>query len=567
MSVFRIPLDSRLRGNDIGVAWGDGIFRRGQDARDTAERVCRLGWWLGRVAGKWLACILDSRFPGCVTITEGDTDDRYGRMRRVLSQGVKIMAYRYGDRYQGLLFPPSVEELVPENAPVRVYDAFVEALDLPKLGFKIDPRQIGCPQYHPTAMLKLLLYGYSYGFRSSRKLERECHYNITFIWLVGGLKPDHKTIAEFRRKNQKALKRVLKQCAQMCLKLEVIEGNTLFVDGTKIRANASIKHTWTLDRCQKALAKVDKRIAEILAQCDSLDAREEGSASLTQLQEELANKQALKDKVKTIVAELEAQEAQKPQTNTTDPDCRTMKSIQGSHASFNMQSVVDEKHGIIVDTDVVNTGDIYQFAEQISQANETLGTDCQTACADAGYSNVEELEKIDSEGIHVVVPSQKQAAKSPTVNPFDKAHFTYDRDHDCYVCPAGQALRYSHTNERDKKRVFRGGTTCRSCEHFGECTKSKAHGRSISRLLKADVQERLAADYETEASQEVYALRKQKVELPFGHFKRNLGVTGFLLRGLEGVKAEAALLASCFNLARMESMLGVASLSAKLAAL
>jgi len=148
------------------------------------------------------------------------------------------MAYRYGLREQRALLPPSIEGYVAENHPVRAYDAFVDALDLKVLGIDLNPDKVGNAQYDPQAMLKLLVYGYSYGIRSSRKLEQATHENLSFIWLMGGLKPDHKTIAEFRRKQKKALRRVLKQCVRVCLRLNLIAGNILFVDGAKVRANA-----------------------------------------------------------------------------------------------------------------------------------------------------------------------------------------------------------------------------------------------------------------------------------------------------------------------------------------
>ena len=178
------------------------------------------------------------------------------------------MAYRYGDRKQAMLFPQSIEEFISQDAPVRAYDAFVDALDFDKLGIQIEPAKVGCPQYDPKTMLKLLVYGYSYGVRSSRKLERETHYNLSFIWLTGGLKPNFKTIAEFRRNNKAGLANVLKQCARVCIKLGLIEGNTLFLDGSKIRANASIGNSWDQDRCLKRLEKIDNRIAEILSECE-----------------------------------------------------------------------------------------------------------------------------------------------------------------------------------------------------------------------------------------------------------------------------------------------------------
>lgn len=470
------------------------------------------------------------------------------------------MAYRYGERRQQMLFPPSLEEYVPSEAPVRAYDAFVNALDLAKLGLNVQENQVGSPSYDPQAMLKLLIYGYSYGVCSSRKLERECHYNVAFMWLTGGLKPDHKTIAEFRRHNKKALIQVIKQCARLCIKLDLIEGNTLFVDGTKIRANASIKNSWTARRCQRHLAKIDQRIRDILAECEAVDRQEQENASLVKMKEELCNQEALRSKVHQILQELQAES--NGSTNTTDPDCKPMHSVQGSHAAYNVQSVVDEKHGLIANSDVVNeNNDVHQFADQIEQAQDTLDKKCEAACADAGYACVDELEKIDEQGIHVVVPSQKQALKNKTEEPFDKSHFMYDSVNDCYICPEGHVLKYSYTNTVKKAKVYRGGSDCRGCQHFGKCTK-QPRGRGIMRSLKIELQKKLSAQYEQPESQRIYALRKQKVELPFGHIKRNLKMDSFLLRGLEGAKAEASVLSSCFNIARMISLIGVSGLVA-----
>jgi hypothetical protein len=191
---------------------------------------------------------------------------------------------------------------------------------------------VGSSSYDPQAMLKLLIYGYSYGLRSSRKLERECHYNIAFMWLTGGLKQDHKTIAEFRRHNKKALIQVIKQCARLCIELDLIEGNTLFVDGTKIRANASIKNSWTAKRCQRHLAKIDQRIRDILSECKAVDRQEQENASLVKMKEELCNQEPLRSKVHQILHELQVES--NGSTNTTDPDCKLMHSVQGSHVAY-----------------------------------------------------------------------------------------------------------------------------------------------------------------------------------------------------------------------------------------
>jgi transposase len=469
------------------------------------------------------------------------------------------MAYRYGDRYQRNLMPSSIEEYVSEDNPVRAYDAFVEALDFEELGIEMNPDKVGNSEYDPRSMFKLLVYGYSYGLKSSRKLERECHHNLAFIWLMGGLKPDHKTIAEFRRRHKPGLKKVLLQCARMCLKLDLIAGNVLFVDGTKIRANAGRDRTRDRAYYEKLLTEIDKRIGQLLVDCETADRGEEGTSSYVAMSQELAKSRNLKGRIAEVL-----DSSEKKQINQTDPDCALMHSIQGSHSSYNVQSVVDDEHGLIVHAEAVEEpNDARQFARQIDQANEVLENPCQVACADAGYSDVTELERIDRQGIQVIVPSQRQALHEEE-NPFSKSHFIYDREQDCYVCPEGHRLRHSFTSKIKGKRQYRmeDKRNCHHCRHFGQCTHSQ-RGRNIIRLRNEEVKLKLEAQYETEVSQKIYQRRKSKVEHPFGHFKRNLKTDSFLLRRKDGAQAELSLLATCFNMARMITLLGVNKLIEK----
>jgi len=473
------------------------------------------------------------------------------------------MAYRYGDRCQKTLFPQSIDEYIPNDAPVRAYDVIIGSLDFNELGIKVDPHKVGCPQYDPKVMLKLLVYGYSYGVRSSRKLEREANYNLSFIWLTGGLKPDHKTIAEFRRRNKTALQNVLKQCARLCIRLGLIEGNTLFVDGSKFRANASMRNNWTEQRCQKSLKNIDKRIKDILLECEVADDQEKQQQSLIKMRQELENHETLKSKVENILKKLKVEK--KPSTNTTDPDSKSMRTRQGPGAGYNAQVTVDEKHGLIVNSDVVSDNhDYHQFSEQINQANEVLGKRCETACADAGYADANNLTMADEQGIKVIVPSRRQATKKE-LGEFDKSRFKYDSQNDVYICPEGHVLKYCGKNKKRKMRYYAAGAICQSCGHFGRCTTNKRDGRKILRLFKEELREKLEALYDLPSSQKVYGLRKQKVELTFGHIKRNLKVSHFLLRGLDGVKAEMSLLSGCFNIARMINIIGVCGLVEKLA--
>jgi len=472
------------------------------------------------------------------------------------------MAYRCGNRYQMDLMPQSIEEYVSADNPVRAYDAFVEALDFQHLGININPDKVGNSEYEPHSMLKLLVYGYSYGVKSSRKLERECHHNLAFIWLLGGMKPDHKTIAEFRRNNKKALRKVLRQNARMCIKLDLIAGNVLFVDGTKIRANAGTEKSRGKVYYEKLMADIDRRIEKLLADCEATDKAEEDIASYVSMNKELTKSQNLKEKIKEVLDSF-AQDDRK-YVNQTDPDCRIIKSIQGKHAGYNVQSVVDDKHGLIVHTEATaEVNDRNQFALQINQANEVLEQPCKVACADAGYANTDELAKIDEQGVKVIVPSQRQALHEEE-GPFSKTRFTYDQEQNCYYCPEGHPLAYRSIEQKKNHLIYqiRNKKICQSCKHYGQCTTAK-RGRTIARLHNEEVKQKLEAQYEEAQSQVIYARRKTKVEHPFGHIKRNLKTDAFHLRRKDGVQAETSLLATCFNMARMITIFGVGNLIEK----
>lgn len=472
------------------------------------------------------------------------------------------MAYKRGNRDQLMMLPPTIEEYVREDDPVRAYDAFVEALNLEELGIEVEEVKVGNSTYDPKAMLKILVYGYSYGWRSSRKLERALHHNLSFIWLTGGMKPDHKTIARFRRDNTAALKKVLKQCVRLCIDLKLIEGNTLFIDGSKLRANASINQIWTEQRCRRVLEKTDEQIEEILRECEQTDSSESGTQ--IGLPEELKDKRALKEKVKAIVEKIKEEE--RTQLNTVDEDCIKVRGRQGTHAGYNAQIAVDEKHGLIVNSDVVNeSNDTKQFSAQVRQANEVLGSKFKTACADAGYANTGNLKEIVEEGIEVIVPNQKQALHKHEDAPFGKDKFIYDKENNQYLCPEGKALKYSHYSETKGHYLYRikGPSNCLQCKHYGKCTNNM-RGRAIIRLKDEHIKEELEALYISDKGQTIYKKRKEKVELPFGHIKGNLKAGAFLLRGLKGVNAEMAILSACFNISRMITILGMPKMMAAL---
>lgn len=474
-----------------------------------------------------------------------------------LIQSGKNMSYRYGNREQISFLPPSVDEYIGEQDPVHAYDVFIDALDFNDLGIDLSENQVGNSEYDPVSMLKLLVYGYSYGWRSSRRLERATHHNLSFVWLLGGLRPDHKTISNFRRSNRKALKEVLKQCARLCVRLDLIKGNTLFVDGTKMRANASLRHTWSQERCKKKLDQVDARIDEILDECDRIDTEELNDSSLVSLRKELRDKKKLRDEIQTILNELKTEK--KASINTVDPDCVPTKSTHGSYAGYNAHIVADEENGLIVSCEAVSSGnDQNELSGQIKQANENLEKECDVAVADAGYSSLEDLDKVDNEGIEVIIPLQRQTDT--------QEGFIYNEDKDSYTCPEGHELSFWRIDKDRKRRRYRisDKKLCRQCSRFGTCTKSQ-RGRTVGRSFYEELAQKIEQNYHTEKSQQIYKLRQQRVELPFGHIRRNLNANAFLLRGRKGANAELSLLSTCFNITRMISILGIEMFKLRLA--
>jgi transposase len=454
-----------------------------------------------------------------------------------------------------IMFPSSIEEYVPKDDPVRAYDVFIEKLDLETLGIEFDESKIGNPAYHPRIMLKLLVYGYSYGVRSSRKLEREANYNIGFMFLLDGLKPDFKTISEFRRNNRKAIANVLVQCARMCVKLGLVKGNTLFVDGTKMRANASSANNWTAARCEEALKGLEKRVKEILDECDLTDESEESAPSEVHMNAELADKRILEEKIRGILNDL--RESGKNAINTTDADSRRVLAADGFMTGYNAQLCVDGENGLLVNADIVESAvDMNQLSGQVQKANESVGIKYDTVVADAGYHSVRDLKKIEDAGTKVVVPSPHQVSGRE-----EEAHgrdeFKYDAANDCYICPEGRKLVYYTTDEKLQERRYRieDAQICKDCKRYGTCTTAVKFGRTYRRMINGELFAKLEIQYRE--NRELFRQRRTKSEGPFGHIKKNLGARQFLLRGMEGVKAEMAMLATAFNLTRVMRIMGV----------
>lgn len=474
------------------------------------------------------------------------------------------MAYKMSNRMQPTMLPPLIDDYVGPQDPVRVYDAFVEALDLRALGIPTEP-QGGADEYYPKDMLKLLIYAYSYGDRSSRKIERACYHNLSFQWLMGGQKPDYRTIARFRSKYKEQIKHVLKQCVRICMDLDLIEGNTLFTDSSKFRANASVNQTWTKEKCERHLKKIHDHIDRLIEECEQVDKEEDGQNSMAKLHQKIKNKEQLVQKIQGIMDDLQG--TQKGYMNSTDPQSVKAKGRQGTHASYNVQINVDNKHGLIVHAEGIGENhDANRLKDQLEKSTQNLGKKPENACADSGYNSTDDLAQIDKD-TQLIVPSKEQAQKEKgqyTPKPFDKEQFVYDRETDEYICPEGKRLTYQGLDHKKQSRRYQASARdCRACQHFGVCTSAQA-GRTINRLLQEDFRQQLKDIYDSPEGQQIYQLRKEKVEHPFGHFKRNLAAGQFMLRGKDKVDAEVSILSTCFNIVRMITILGIPGLIAKL---
>ena len=311
----------------------------------------------------------------------------------------------------------------------------------------------------------------------------------------------------------------------------------------------------------------EKNIERILEEAEEIDQEEDSKGSLVKLKEELQSQEKLQAKVKEIAERLK--ETGKDKINATDIDSVNGKTRQGSHAIMNCEVSTDKKHGLIVNSEAVSqNNDLNQLSSQVEQCKETVGKLPVEVVSDSGYFSLKDIEKVP-ENVKVIMPSRRQAQKENNkkteVEPFGIEEFSYDKERDVYICPEGKILENKGIafGSQEKISYKARGKECRECKHFGICTTSQK-GRWVVRMVKQEhLKRRLEEIYHEEESQKLYKLRKEKAELPFGHMKRNLGAGQFLLRGKEGVNAELSILSTCFNVARMITIIGVPMLIAK----
>jgi len=472
-----------------------------------------------------------------------------------------VMAYIQGEaRDQTSLFPVSLEDLIPDDHLVRVIDAYVGRLDLKYLGFdKATPKATGRPAYDPADLLKLYLYGYFQRIRSSRRLETECQRNIEVMWLLNRLKPDFKTIADYRKNNGPAFIATCRAFVQFCRQAGLIAGECVAIDGSKFKAVASSRRHLSLKQLKRQEARLDKRITQYLAELDEADKTESG---------ETVNREAIKSTLQQLQAkQLDNQTCQAlmqvmgiEQFITTESDARMMRAPQGMCVAYNVQTAVDDKHCLILHHEVTQEAtDNRQLEPMAKAAKEHLDQNELTVTADAGYSSGEQFQACEEVGITAYVPpNRSRNPHKATEDVFERDDFKYDAQTDTFSCPAGKLLTLKQLNKGE--RIYQAAISdCKACPLKPRCTK--AARRYVSRHAHEAAFERM--EQRMQAHPEMMVIRRSTVEHPFGNLKQwILGNGRLLLRQLAGARAEMALAVQAYNLKRAIGVLGVSGLIA-----
>jgi len=471
------------------------------------------------------------------------------------------MSYVEGaSREQRVLFPEALDDYVTEENVVRFIDTFVDGLEMEELGFgRTAPKETGRPPYDPRDLLKLYIYGYINRIRTGRTLERECHRNVELMWLMRKLRPDFKTITDFRKDNRRAFKGVFRQFVMLCKGLGLVSGELVAVDGSKFKAVNSGQRHFTKKKLERRLKELDQKVERYLDEMDRTDGSEKQTAvDKEDLKQKIERLKERKGRYEEFLKELN--QSGQSQVSLTDPDSRAMALTPRGEVSYNVQTAVDSKHHLIVEQEVTNEVlDNHQLFTMAQRIREMLGQDELQVVADMGYYNHEELKQCEEAGITAYV-SKPLVSKNTARGLFGKEKFVYEADGDCYRCPAKERLDFRfETQEGDKKFRYYWTKACPGCALKAQCSTDPRFHR-IKRWEHEGVLERL--EQRVKANLLILKLRKQLVEHPFGSIKFWNDQRHFLMRGLEKVRAEFSLSTLAYDIKRAMNIVGVKGLLA-----
>jgi transposase len=466
------------------------------------------------------------------------------------------------DRTQSVLFPERLDDWIHEDSTVRVIDVFVDELDLRKLGVeRADPAATGRPGFSPATLLKIYVYGYLNRVQSSRRLETEAQRNLELIWLTGRLAPDFKTIADFRRDNGQAIRKVCKEFVLLCRRMKLFTDGIVAIDGSKFKAVNNRDKNFTDRKLQARIEQLEDSIERYLVELDRADrdATAVLPGRIAHLKDKIAKVKQQMQELETVGQQMKASED--GQISLTDPDARSMAtSGRGTGTvGYNVQAAVDAKHHLIVAHEVTNVGhDRGQLAGMAKLAKEAAGEDELIALADRGYYEGYEILECERAGVAAIVP-KPMTSNNLADGLFDKRDFVYDAKSDQYRCPAGRIAIYRFTAEEAGKTLHKYWTSdCPQCAMKARCTKGKY--RRIARWEHEDVLD--VVQRRLEGAPEAMKLRRQTVEHVFGTLKAWMGPSHFLTKTLPRVRTEMSLQVLAYNLKRAIKILGTGQLMA-----
>jgi transposase len=455
-------------------------------------------------------------------------------------------------RDQVKLLPDCLDDYVGENNVARAIDVFVDGLDLASLGFtNAQLRTCGRPPYDPAMLLKLYIYGYLNRTRSSRRLENLAWTNVEVMWLCGKVAPDDRCIADFRKDNGGAIKKAFREFGVMCGRLGLYGGKDVSADGTKIRANTNRHNVYTRNGTDALIAKVNEKIEKYLKLLDETDAAEASEPQISEstvkaILESLAEKH---ERLAGLQKQIEENHGEA--VSLVDPDARIMRTNGDGRtldACYNVQTVADNKHGIVADFEVTSDGnDSGKLNAMTESAKSIIGVEEINVGADKGYYDSDEIAKCEQNGTTTYVPPVKVSEHAPD-RKYDRASFAYDAENDCYTCPDGQKLFYNSAKQAKESRLYENPKACKSCPNREKCTTAKK--RRIYRLKNQDALERNNERMKTEAGAAKYRERSQTIEHIFGTIKAVWGYRQFLCRTQERTSAEQSLAFLAYNFRR-----------------
>ena len=462
----------------------------------------------------------------------------------------------------------SLEDTISPDNPIRFIDAFVDILALHSLGFSVQTiKNEGRPSFDTKVFLKIYLYGYLNGLRSSRKLEKECVRNIELQWLLCGIVPNYHSISDFRKQNPTGLKKLFKLFVSFLKDADLIAGETIAIDGTKSRAHNSKKANFNQKKIDKHLAYIEEKTEQYLEELAKNDQFENGKG-ITKIQEKI--ERLKNNKIRYELLEEKLKSSGEPQISTTDEDSRALL-VQGQvvEVSYNIQAAVDAKYNLVAATHTINRNDRNALSAIALETKENLAVETFTILVDKGYHNGREIAQCKQANITTIVAHQEQGKSNEngTQPDYFVSKFKYDKASDTYTCPEEQTLKttgrwHKKTREKDSYEFRKYRTpACKECPVKHLCTSRKG-GREIDRSQYGDAVEENNKRYQE--NQQLYRKRQEINEHIFGTIKRQWGYNHTNLTGLEKVNGEHSLIMLVYNIKRSINILGVPELIAKL---